>query len=103
MAHPTRRRRHKRVDTVGWCFAQLGDGWEGSVQNLSVGGMLLRLRRHLTPGSSYLMKLILEDQVAVVEGRVVRVAEHGEDCLAGVQFLTMAPEDASVLSDYVHR
>ena len=39
------RRRHRRINASGRCFAQLGGGWEGSVMNLSVGGMLLRLKR----------------------------------------------------------
>jgi hypothetical protein len=83
MAHASRRRYH-RVDSIGRCFAQLGDGWEASVLNLSLGGMLLRLRRLLTPGSAYLIKLLFENQLAVVQARVVRVDQADEDCLAGM-------------------
>lgn len=102
MARVSRRRYH-RVDSVGRCFAELGDGWEGSVLNLSLGGMLLRLRRLLTPGSAYLIKLLFEKQLAVVQARVVRVAHAGEDCLAGMEFLSMSEEDAGRIRGYVHR
>jgi c-di-GMP-binding flagellar brake protein YcgR len=102
MAHVSRRRYH-RVDAVGSCFAQIGDGWEGSVVNLSLGGMLLRLRRLLTPGSAYLIKLLFENQLAVVQARVVRVHRAEEDCLAGMEFLSMSDEDAGLLRGYVRR
>jgi c-di-GMP-binding flagellar brake protein YcgR len=100
MAHLSRRRHH-RVDSRGACFAQLGDGWEASILNLSVGGMLMRLRRHLTPGSAYIIKLLLEKDLAVVEARVVRVENVEEDCLAGVEFLSMSGDDASRLRGFV--
>ena len=102
MAHPSRRRHH-RFDSRGRCFAQLGDGWEASVLNLSLGGMLLRLRRVLTPGSAYLIKLLFEQQSAVVEARVVRVDRTEEDCLAGMEFLSMSVDDASRLRGYMRR
>jgi c-di-GMP-binding flagellar brake protein YcgR len=97
------RRRYRRVDSVGRCFAQLGDGWEASVLNLSLGGMLLRLRRVLTPGSAYLIKLLFEGQLVVVQARVVRVGQSEEDCLAGLEFLSMSEEDAGWIRGYVHR
>lgn len=102
MAHASRRRYH-RVDSVGRCFAQLGDGWEASVLNVSLGGMLLRLRRLLTPGSAYVIKLLFENQLAVVQARVVRVDRAEEDCLAGMEFLSMSEEDAGRLRGYVRR
>ena len=102
MAYVARRRYH-RVDSVGRCFAQLGDGWEASVLNLSPGGMLLRLRRLLRPGSTYLIKLLFEKQLAVVQARVVRVDRADEDCLAAMEFLSMSEEDAGRLRGYVHR
>jgi len=102
MAHASRRRYH-RVDSVGRCFAQLGDGWEASVLNLSLGGMLLRLRRLLTPGSAYLIKLLFDDQLAVVQARVVRVDREDEECLAGMEFLSMSDEDAGRLRGYMRR
>jgi c-di-GMP-binding flagellar brake protein YcgR len=102
MAHASRRRYH-RVDSVGRCFAELGDGWEASVLNLSLGGMLLRLRRLLNPGSAYLIKLVFENQLAVVQARVVRVDRAEEDCLAGMEFLSMSEEDRGRLRGYVHR
>ncbi len=100
MAHVSRRR-YYRVDAVGRCFAELGDGWEASVVNLSLGGMLLRLRRLLTPGSAYLIKLLFDNQLAVVQARVVRVKRADEDCLAGMEFLSMSEEDAGRLRGYV--
>jgi c-di-GMP-binding flagellar brake protein YcgR len=102
MAHASRRRYH-RVDSIGRCFAELGDGWEASVLNLSLGGMLIRLRRLLTPGSAYVIKLLFENQLAVVQARVVRVGRADEDCLAGMEFLSMSVEDAGRLRGYVHR
>ncbi|HEY7818145.1 MAG TPA: PilZ domain-containing protein [Vicinamibacteria bacterium] len=96
------RRRYHRVDSVGRCFAQLGDGWEASVLNLSLGGMLLRLRRLLTPGSAYLIKLLFENQLAVVQARVVRVDRAAEDCLAGLEFVSMSEEDATRIRGYLY-
>lgn len=102
------RRRHRRIDAHGRVFAQLGGGWEASVQNLSVSGMLLRLRRALTPGSSYVVKLFLEEQVAIVEARVVRLsdaASEGPDepeCLAALQFTSVSSSDARCLRGYVN-
>jgi len=102
------RRRHRRIDAQGRVFAQLGGGWEASVQNLSVGGMLLRLRRALTPGSSYVVKLFLEEQIAIVEARVVRLApavSEGKDeppeCFAALQFTSVSTHDARCLRGYV--
>jgi c-di-GMP-binding flagellar brake protein YcgR len=89
------------MDSVGSCFAQLGDGWEASVLNVSLGGMLLRARRTLTPGSSYLIKLLFNNQMAVVEARVVYVSASDEDCLAGLEFLSMSQDDAARLRGYV--
>lgn len=89
------------MDSVGCCFAQLGDGWEASVLNVSLGGMLLRARRGLTTGSSYLIKLLFDDQMAVVEARVVHVALLDEECLAGLEFLSMSSDDAVRLRGFV--
>ena len=105
------RRRHRRIDAVGRVFAQLGGGWEASVQNLSVGGMLLRLKRDLTPGSSYVVKLFLEEQVAIVEARVVRlyklsqaVSEEQDEaeCFAALQFTSVPISDAACLRGYIN-
>ncbi len=105
------RRRHRRIDALGRVFAQLGGGWEASVLNLSVGGMLLRLKRALTPGSSYVVKLFLEEQVAIVEARVVRLyklsqaVSEGQDeaeCFAALQFTSVSTSDAACLRGYVN-
>ncbi len=105
------RRRHRRIDALGRVFAQLGGGWEASVLNLSVGGMLLRLKRALTPGSSYVVKLFLEEQVAIVEARVVRlyklsqaVSEEQDEaeCFAALQFTSVPTSDAACLRGYVN-
>lgn len=97
------RRRHRRVDSVGRCFAQLGSGWEASVLNLSVGGLLMRLKRELTPGSTYVVKLLLDEQVAIVEGRVVRTSEANDDreCYVALQFTSVPTEDAARLRRFV--
>jgi c-di-GMP-binding flagellar brake protein YcgR len=100
MAHPSRRRYH-RLDARGRLFAQLGDGWEASVVNVSAGGMLLRMRRVLTPGSSYLIKLLFGEDLAVVEARVVRADQGVEDCLMGLEFLSISHEDRGRLLGYV--
>ena len=101
------RRRHRRIDALGRGFAQLGGGWEASVLNLSIGGMLLRLKRLLTPGSTYVVKLFLEERVAIVEARVVRlseaVPEEGQDCLAALQFTAVPASDAACLRGFVDR
>jgi len=102
MAAPSRRR-HRRVVVLGRCFAQLGGGWEASVQNLSVGGMLLRLTRKLTPGSTYFIKLFLENQIAIVEARVLRTSSSRGECLAAFQFISSSGDDAAQLRGYVQR
>lgn len=101
---PTRRR-HRRIDALGKCFAQLGGGWEASVLNLSVGGMLMRVKRELNPGSTYVVKLFLEDQIAVVEGRVTRASEADaeRESLVAIQFTSIPSGDAASLSRYVNR
>jgi hypothetical protein len=103
----TSRRKHRRIDALGRGFAQLGDGWEASVLNLSVGGMLLRLKRLLTPGSTYVVKLFLEEKVAIVEARVVRlsevVSEREQDCLAALQFTSVPLSDAACLRGFINR
>ena len=102
------RRRRRRIDALGRVFAQLGGGWEASVMNLSVGGMLLRLTRTLTPGSSYVVKLFLEEHVAIVEARVVRLSqtvteERDEaECFAALQFTSVSKSDAACLRGYVN-
>ncbi len=96
----TSRRRYPRVVSVGRCFVRLGEGWEGSVVDLSLCGMLVRLRRPLNPGSAYFVKLVFGNRVAVVEARVVRVVERDEDCLAGMEFLVLSPEDAESLQSH---
>lgn len=102
----TSRRRHRRIDALGRCFAQLGDGWEASVLNLSVGGMLLRLRRALTPGSSYVVKLFLEEKIAIVEARVVWLSEsvsaEETECLAALQFTSVPLSDAACLRGFIN-
>jgi hypothetical protein len=70
--------------------------------------MLLRLRRALTPGSSYVVKLFLGEQVAIVEARVVRlsptVAEgEGEpECFAALRFTSVSTSDARCLRGYIN-
>ena len=105
------RRRHRRIDAVGRVFAQLGGGWEASVLNLSVGGMLLRLKRNLTPGSSYVVKLFLEERVAIVEARVVRLTKRPlvtteprdeADCFAALEFTSVSTSDAASLRGYIN-
>ena len=99
----TSRRRHTRIVSLGRCFAQLGDGWEGSILNLSLGGMLVRLKRVLTPGSSYFVKLFLGERIAVVEARVVRLSELEDECLAGMEFLNVSLGDQAYLRGYMRR
>jgi c-di-GMP-binding flagellar brake protein YcgR len=96
------RRRHRRIDALGRVFAQLGGGWEASVLNLSVGGMLLRLKRALTPGSNYVVKLFLEEQIAIVEARVVRMFREDAECFAALQFTSVPVSDAARLRGYVN-
>ena len=96
----TTRRRYSRVPVVGECFAQLGNGWEGSVLDVSLGGMLLRVKRVLTLRSSYFVKLLLLHRTLVVEARVVRVQGASEDFLTGMEFLKLSSEDREVLRGF---
>ncbi len=97
---PTTRRRYSRVPSLGECFAQLGNGWEGSVLDVSLGGMLLRVKRVLTLGSSYFVKLLFPRRILVVEARVVRVQGASEDFLTGMEFLKLSSEDREVLRGF---
>ena len=97
---PTTRRRYSRVPSLGECFAQLGNGWEGSVLDVSLGGMLLRVKRVLTLGSSYFVKLLLQRQTMVVEARVVRVQSSAEDYLTGMEFVKLSSEDREALRGF---
>lgn len=82
----------------------MGGGWEGSVLDVSVGGMMMRLKKKLTPGSTYVVKLFLEDEVAIVEARVVRavVGENDQECDVGLQFTSVPIDDAAVLRGFIN-
>ena len=69
--------------------------------NLSASGLLMRLRRGLTPDSTYIVKVLLDDQVLVVEARVVRIAKLDEECFAGMEFIGMSTEDAALVRRYL--
>ena len=79
---------------------QLGNGWEGSVLDVSLGGMLLRVKRALTLGSSYFVKLLFPRRTLVVEARVVRVQGASDDFLTGMEFLKLSSEDREVLRGF---
>src|SRR3972149_2688540 len=91
------RRRYSRVQSLGEGFAQLGNGWGGSGIDLSLGGMLGRIKRVLTLGSSYFVKLLFPEQVVVVEARVVRVQSAAEDYLTGMEFVKLSSDDREAL------
>lgn len=95
------RRSFPRIDTLGRVFVGIGDGQEGSVVNLSLGGLLLRLKRMLTPGSSYFLKLFLGNEIAVVEARVVRLVARDEEYLAGMEFVRISRQDKVLLQNYM--
>jgi len=97
---PTTRRRYSRVPSLGECFAQLGNGWEGSVMDVSLGGMLVRVKRVLTLESSYFVKLLFPRRILVVEARVVRVQTAAEDFLTGMEFLKLSSDDREVLRGF---
>ncbi len=98
---PESRRRHPRISTLGRVFADLGGDREGSVIDISRGGLLLRLKWSLNPGSSYFMKLFVNGRIAVVEARVVRVVTRPEDYLAGMEFIRVAPQGREVLQHFL--
>ncbi len=97
---PATRRRYSRVRALGECFAQLGNGWEGSVLDVSLGGILLRIKRVLTLGSSYFVKLLFDQRTMVVEARVVRVQGSAEDYLTGMEFVTLSSGDREALRGF---
>ncbi len=51
--------------------------------------MLVRVKRVLTLGSSYFVKLLFPRRILVVEARVVRVQTAAEDFLTGMEFLKL--------------
>lgn len=95
------RRRHPRVDALGRVFASLGAGQEGSVINISLCGLLLRVKKMLTPGSSYFLKLLFDGQVAVVEARVVRLLTRNDDYLAGMEFVRLSNQDREAIQSFI--
>ncbi len=95
------RRRYPRVASLGECFAQIGNGWEGSVIDVSLGGMLLRIKRVLTLGSFYFVKLLILKKSVVVEAKVVRVEAASEDFLTGMEFTKVSAEDREALRGFV--
>jgi hypothetical protein len=95
------KRSFPRIDTLGRVFVGIGEGQEGSVVNLSLGGLLIRLKKVLTPGSSYFLKLFLGKEIAVVEARVVRLVSRNEEYLAGMEFVRISRQDKVVLQNYM--
>jgi hypothetical protein len=95
------RRRHPRVDALGRVFASLGGGQEGSVINISLCGLLLRVKRGLTPGSSYFIKLLFGSKVAVVEARVIRLLTRNDDYLAGMEFIRLSNQDREAIQSFI--
>lgn len=95
------RRRYPRVTATGRAFASIGDGQEGSILNMSLGGILLRLRRVLTPGSSYFLKLFFDGREAVVEARVVHLLIRSGDFLAGMEFVRLSAGDREALERFL--
>ncbi len=75
--------------------------------NLSVGGMLLRLKRALTPGSTYFVKLFLEGgEVAIVEAKVLRLLDADKtngECKAAFKFTSVSLDDADSLRGFLLR
>ncbi len=72
--------------------------------NLSVGGMLLRLKRALTPGSTYFVKLFLEgDEIAIVEAKVLRLLHADDECEAALKFTSISLDDADSLRGFLKR
>jgi hypothetical protein len=95
------KRSFPRIDTLGRVFVGIGEGQEGSVVNLSLGGLLIRMKKVLTPGSSYFLKLFLGNEIAVVEARVVRLVSRDEEYLAGMEFVRISRQDKVLLQDYM--
>ena len=95
------RRRHPRVDALGRVFASLGGGQEGSVINISLCGLLLRVKRGLTPGSSYFINLLILGQVAVVEALVVRLLTRNDDYMAGIEFVRLSNQDRETIHSFI--
>ncbi len=101
MLYGRTKRRHPRVDALGRVFANLGAGQEGSVINISLCGLLLRVKRGLTPGSSYFLKLLFNGRVAVVEARVFRLLTRNDDHLAGMEFIRVSNQDREAIRSFI--
>ena len=65
--------------------------------------MLLRLKRTLTPGSTYFVKLFLDNEVAIVEARVLRLLHADDACEAALQFTSISPDDAACVRAFLKR
>jgi len=66
--------------------------------------MLLRLKRALTPGSTYFVKLFLDGgEVAIVEAKVLRLLDVDEECEAALKFTSIGSDDADILRGFLTR
>lgn len=64
--------------------------------------MLLRLKRALTPGSTYFVKLFLDGgEVAIVEAKVLRLLDADEECEAALK--SIGSDDADILRGFLTR
>ena len=61
---------------------------------------MLRIKRVLTLGSSYFVKLLLRQQTMVVEARVVHVQGSAGDYLTGMEFVRLSAEDREALRGF---
>ena len=61
---------------------------------------MVRVKRVLTLGSSYFVKLLFPRRILVVEARVVRVQTAAEDFLTGMEFLKLSSDDREVLRGF---
>jgi len=99
------RRRHLRVActfTVG--ISDSGRQFEGTVENISEGGMFLRSPRRFTVGMAVRIAFNLPPTQEPIKalGEVVRTEDLGEDnCGLGVQFLEMTPRSRDCLTRFL--
>jgi len=104
------RRRYKRiktevrVDVEKYEYTPMMLSTTGAAsKDVSKGGLLIRLKRKLEPGSMILARFSLPHEKSELEivARVVRCEESQDFYEIGIEFLDNTPEESDKISKYV--